>query len=89
MTKAEREHVTRVKELPCAVCDKSGPSEAHEIEQGKWFLSVALCAECHRNPVLGIHGQKRAWVVRKMNENDALNVTLGRLHSNQLFRRVA
>lgn len=25
----EREHLARVKELPCSVCDASGPSEAH------------------------------------------------------------
>ncbi len=79
MTAAERRHVERVKDLPCVVCDRHGPSEAHEIEQGKWFLSCALCPDCHRNPVLGIHGQKRAWLPRKMDEHDALNETLRRL----------
>ena len=39
MTAAERAHVTRVKEMPCAVCSASGPSEAHELEQGFWFTA--------------------------------------------------
>lgn len=76
MTAAERAHVTRVKELPCALCGVSGPSEAHEIEQGKWFLSVALCASCHRDGKLGIHGEKVMWRTLKMTELDALNETL-------------
>ena len=29
--------------------------------------------------MMGWHGQKRAWAIRKMNELDALNVTIRRL----------
>lgn len=76
---AEARHVERVKHLPCSVCDAPGPSEAHEIKQGSWWLSVALCADCHRGQVLGLHGQRRAWSVRKMDELDALAVTIERL----------
>lgn len=79
MTTAEREHVNRVKLLPCAVCGAAGPSEAHEIIQGAWYLSVALCPDCHRNPLLGLHGQKRAWAIRKLDELGALNITLAAL----------
>jgi hypothetical protein len=28
---------------------------------------------------MGIHGQRRAWLIRKMDELAALNVTIGRL----------
>jgi hypothetical protein len=28
---------------------------------------------------MGLHGQKRGWLIRKMTELDALNVTVGRL----------
>lgn len=75
----EREHVDKVKAMPCAVCDEPGPSEAHEIEQGLWFLSVPLCADCHRGSKNGIHGQKAMWKVMHMNEHDALNETWRRL----------
>jgi len=79
ITAAERAHLAAVKALPCSVCDAPGPSEAHHIEQGLHYTCVALCTECHRCPVMGWHGQKRAWLVRKMTELRALAVTVGRL----------
>jgi len=75
----ERRHIANVKSLSCSVCGASGPSEAHEIKQGQWFTAVALCADCHRGSVMGLHGQKRAWAIRKMDELDALNETIGML----------
>ena len=80
MTAQERRHVTRIKEMDCVVCDASGPSEAHEIEQGSWFLSVPLCVDCHRGQN-GIHGTRALWKVRKLSELDALNETLRRLNA--------
>lgn len=76
---AERRHIEAVKALPCSVCDSHGPSDAHEIKQGQWFSTVALCKECHQGPLMGWHGQKRAWAIRKMDEVDALAVTVRRL----------
>lgn len=78
-TVAERDHIERVKGLACSVCDEHGPSDAHEIKQGQWFTSVALCKSCHQGPLLGLHGQRRAWTLRKMDELDALAVTIQRL----------
>jgi hypothetical protein len=79
LTAKERRHIQRVKELPCSVCDAPGPSDAHHIEQRLQYTCVALCKECHQGPVMGWHGQKRMWAIRKMDELDALNVTLQRL----------
>ncbi len=78
MTVAERSHVERVRSLPCSLCDTHGPSEAHEINQGQWFTSCALCPECHRGGN-GWHGTKALWRIRKWEELDALNVTVRRL----------
>lgn len=78
-TESERAHIEAVKSLPCSVCDASGPSDAHHIKQQLHFLCVALCKDCHQSPFAGLHGQKRAWTLRKMDEMDALNVTLSRL----------
>lgn len=78
-TARERAHVARVKELACSVCDAPGPSDAHHIEQGNHWTVVALCKECHQGPVMGWHGQRRAWAVRKMGELDALAKTIERL----------
>lgn len=82
MTAAERAHVSRVKSLPCSVCDAPGPSEAHEPEQGLWFCSIALCIECHRG-THGWHGTKALWRVRKLDELSALNITLSRLEQRR------
>ena len=75
MTAAERRHVGMVKEQACSVCDKSGPSDAHHIEQKLQFCVVALCRDCHNN----WHGTKGVWKAYKMDELKALDVTLGRV----------
>lgn len=87
LTAKERAYIGLVKELPCSVCDSQSGSEAHHVKQHSQYTVVALCEECHRNPVMGIHGQKRAWAVRKMDEMDALNVTIERV-VEALSRRV-
>ena len=82
LTKAERAHLGRVKELPCSVCDTPGPSEAHHIRQGDQFTAIALCVECHRGPSMGWHGGRIAWRLKKWDQLDALNVTIQRLMKN-------
>jgi len=81
LTAREREHIQRVKELPCSVCDAPGPSDAHHLEQRLQYTCVALCKECHQGPRMGWHGERAAWKVRKMDELAALNVTIRRLMS--------
>jgi len=85
-TAAEKRHIEQVKSLPCSVCGAFGnsafPNEAHEINQGQWYTSVALCSDCHRGGFNGIHGQKRIWMVKKMDEMDALNETLRAILDN-------
>lgn len=78
-TKAERNHVEHVKQLPCSVCDKPGPSAAHHIRQSSAFIVVALCEDCHQGPHNGWHGRRAIWNVKKMDEIDALAVTIERL----------
>jgi hypothetical protein len=75
LTPKQRAHIHRVKELPCSVCDAYPPSEAHHIEQKLQYCVVALCQDCHRN----WHGTKELWRIRKMDELDALNITIERL----------
>lgn len=86
-TAAEKDHIVRVKLLPCSVCDCGGghgaPSDAHEIKQGQWWTSIALCVSCHTGALMGWHGQKRIWLLKKMDELDALAITIQRLFSSQ------
>ena len=74
-----REHLRRVKELPCSLCDAPGPSEAHHVQQGQQYTAIALCVDCHRGSVMGLHGQRRMWAIKKMDELAALNITIERL----------
>lgn len=75
----ERAHLGRVKALACSVCDAPAPSEAHHVKQGQQYTAVALCESCHRGALMGLHGQRRMWAIRKMDELDALAVTVERL----------
>jgi hypothetical protein len=79
LTKKEREHLGRVKELPCSVCDAPGPSEAHHVEQRLQYTCIALCPDCHRGGHNGLHGRRAMWKIKHMAELDALNVTIERL----------
>ena len=79
LTAKEKKHLARVKELPCSVCDAAGPSDAHHVKQHRQYTCVALCKDCHQGSVMGWHGQKRMWNLKKMEEIDALNVTIQRL----------
>lgn len=79
LTKREREHVGRVKEMDCSCCGASGPSEAHHIEQHKQWVCIPLCESCHRSSFNGIHGQARIWNVLKKTEMSCLNDTIQRL----------
>lgn len=81
-TALERVHIARIKEMNCIVCEAAGPSECHEIEQGQWFISMPLCPDCHRGSHNGIHGQRRIWSVKKLDELSALNKTLKTLFAN-------
>jgi len=74
--KAERTWIGMVKEQPCSVCGQAGPSDAHHIKQGRHYTVVALCKSCHQGSKMGWHGEKTAWRIAKMEEIDALNVTI-------------
>jgi hypothetical protein len=74
--KKERTWVGMVKEQNCSVCGQDGPSDAHHMVQGNHYTTVALCKSCHQGSKMGWHGEKTAWRMAKMDENDALNVTI-------------
>jgi len=84
LTAAERKHLARVKSLPCSVCNAPPPSSAHHVKQHQQYTAVALCYDCHQGSMMGWHGNRRAWAIRKMDELDALNVTIQRLLTDGL-----
>ena len=87
LTAKQHEHIGRVKALPCSVCDEPGSSAAHHVKQHQQYTVVALCTSCHQGPILGWHGQKRMWAIKKMDELDALAITIERLLDESLSDR--
>jgi hypothetical protein len=79
ITKAEHQYIAIVKNLQCSVCDDPGPCDAHHVKQGQHFTVIALCKSCHQGPLLGWHGQRRMWAIKRMDELDALAVTFQRV----------
>ena len=80
LTPRERAHVRRVKELACAVCGASGPSEAHHIEQHQQYTVIPLCTDCHRGNKNGLHGERAMWRVMRKTEMSCLNETIRTLY---------
>ncbi len=76
---AARDHMARIKALPCGVCDAPPPSEAHHLKQGLHFACIPLCSSCHRDGFNGWHGQRRIWNVLKKDELIVLSETIKRL----------
>jgi len=76
---AERRHLAKIKSMPCAVCEEPAPSEAHHISQATAYLCIPLCPDCHRGSINGIHGQRRIWNVKKLDEVKALAMTVEKL----------
>lgn len=81
ISQRDRARLGRVKSCPCSVCGTPGPSEAHHIKQGQQWTCVALCSDCHRGSHNGWHGKRAIWRVMKMDELDALAVTLKNLEA--------
>ena len=79
LTAAERQHLGRIKAMPCGVCGASGPSDAHHIEQHRQYLCIPLCKDCHQGSHNGIHGNRRIWAVKKLDELSVLNNTIKEL----------
>lgn len=78
LTLSDRAHLARVRALPCSWCGKAG-GYAHHIKQGQHWTTVATCWDCHQGPQ-GWHGDKTLQRIFKMDELDALAVTLQALY---------
>ena len=88
MRNAEKQHLDRLAQLPCALCGASGVHIHHLLEgrvknrkSGHW-TSIPLCPDCHTGSRNGIHGQRVMWNVQKKTELELLGETLEKLYAN-------
>lgn len=86
-TAAEKRHMARVAQLPCAVCGRPGPSIVHHMRAGFGgaqrapnALTMPLCIEHHVGKT-GIHGDRSAWRLRNIDEYAALADTILKLEA--------
>ena len=94
MRNAEKQHMNRIAELGCILCNHldygSTPAHLHHIREGQGmsqrasnFLVVPLCPEHHQGSS-GIHGlgEKGFYTRYKLSELDLLAMTLERLYDH-------
>lgn len=83
ITAHESEWLADVKSIDCSVCDATPPlpggGHAHHIKQQRHYTAVGLCHDCHQGPHNGWHGRRHMWLIKHMDEIDALNVTIRRV----------
>lgn len=67
-TAAAKRHIARVKALPCVICRRPGPSDAHHIicerfgqAKASDFEIIPLCKIHHQHGPESIHQNKRQW----------------------------
>tara|TARA_B100000035_G_C20868757_1_gene495178 strand:- start:389 stop:784 length:396 start_codon:yes stop_codon:yes gene_type:complete len=66
--KRGQEYMRQVKQLPCCICAKPGPSDAHHpicdrygTRKASDFDTIPLCRECHLDGPNAIHNGKQTW----------------------------
>jgi len=67
-TAKARDHILRVKQLPCVICFRHGPSDAHHVICGRYgsskasdFEVIPLCKSHHQDGHDAIHNGKASW----------------------------
>lgn len=68
-TARTKAHLAAVKALPCVICGKPGPSDAHHVICDRYgtrkasdFETIPLCKTCHQHGPDAIHNGKASWV---------------------------
>lgn len=69
--RAGKAWMRRVKQLPCAVCRKPGPSDAHHVIHGRYgtrkapdTATIPLCKAHHQDGPEAIHQGKATWAAK-------------------------
>jgi hypothetical protein len=74
----EKQHILKVKNMPCGVCGEGTVSDAHHIldcgRRISHYMVIPLCKECHRTVPNG-----PSWKMFKVTELDVLAKVIERL----------
>jgi 5-methylcytosine-specific restriction endonuclease McrA len=83
---AAKEHLLRVKELPCCICGRHGPSDAHHVIHDRFatikpsdFAVIPLCKDCHQDGPDAIHKGKETWREKYGADYDYIPATMDAL----------
>jgi len=75
-------YLEAVKQLPCCICLRDGPSDAHHTFCGRFSRAktsdreaIPLCKQCHQWGPLAIHNGKESWVERNGPDTDYIAPT--------------
>ena len=90
-TAKARAYIARVKELPCVICAKPGPSDAHHVICGRYgsakasdFDVIPLCKSCHQHGPKAIHSGKASWEARNGPDYEYLPIVARMLQSSNM-----
>lgn len=68
-TRLGKLHMRRVKQLPCVICWRPGPSDVHHVICGRYgtrrasdFETIPLCKSHHLDGPDAIHNGKESWI---------------------------
>jgi len=85
-TKRAKAYIEQVKQLPCVICGRSGPSDAHHIICERYgsaktsdFDVIPLCKEHHQVGPDAIHNGKSSWVAKYGNDFDYIETVQNQL----------
>lgn len=88
-TAAEKRHLDRLSEMPCALCGAHGV-HIHHILDGRIkgrksgnFTAIPLCPDCHTGSHNGIHGRQAMLKVMKKTELELLGETIEALYGGR------
>jgi len=94
-----REHMARVAELPCCICDAYGmpqisPTQVHHCIHGRYstarrddMMTIPLCEGHHQGMFdtskLAIHREKRLWKEKYGPDTDYIERTIHRINGGK------
>ena len=75
-------YMSKVKQLPCAVCGADGPSDAHHVIHDRFgsrkssdFDVIPLCKRHHQDGPAAIHNGKETWRQKYGSDYDYIDQT--------------